>query len=129
MKPKLSDLDELFENEYYRRVLSTGKKSQVVVMNIEPGEDIGIEKHKNVEQILICFEGEGEATLNGRTEEFIPGTILVVPPGTEHNIKSVGIAPLKILTIYTPPNHIDGTVHETRADAEGDTADHKFGPG
>ncbi len=115
------------ENTDFRRVLFTGSKSQLVVMNIPSGGDIGEETHDHVEQTLYFQSGTGEAVLNGESTPVGPGDVVVVTPGTRHNFKNTGTEPLKIATVYAPPNHIDGRVHRTKADADADTEDEAFG--
>lgn len=114
-------------NGHFRKVLFTGIKSQLVVMNIPPGGEIGEETHDHVEQVLYFQSGNGEAILNDIPSAVGPGDVLVVTPGTKHNIKNTGSDPLKIATVYAPPNHIDGRVHQTKADADADTEDEEFG--
>jgi len=115
------------ENEFFRRVVFTGKKSQLVVMDIPPGGEIGMETHDNVEQILFFLSGQGEAILDGKREPIGGGYVAVVTPGTQHNFVNTGSEPLKVYTVYAPPNHIDGRVHKTKAEADADTADENFG--
>lgn len=114
-------------NDAYRRVIATGTLTQTVVMSIPPGGDIGEEKHGRVEQILFCAEGTGQAVINGVASPFRPGDVVVIPPGTRHNFLNTGAEPLKIYTIYAPPNHIPGRVQMTKADAEADEEDNAFG--
>lgn len=120
---------ETVNNKNFRKVLFTGGKSQLVVMDIKPGEDIGEETHAHVEQILYVFQGEGKAMLDGKESVVRAGDVLVVTPGTRHNIINSGNESLKIATVYCPPNHIDGRVHATKQDAEADIADEEFGHG
>jgi mannose-6-phosphate isomerase-like protein (cupin superfamily) len=115
------------ENPDFREVLFTGQKSQFVVMHIPVGGEIGEETHDHVEQTLYFLSGTGEAILNGETSNVGPGDIVIVTPGTKHNFKNTGSEPLKIATVYTPPNHIDGRIHHTKADADADTEDEEFG--
>jgi mannose-6-phosphate isomerase-like protein (cupin superfamily) len=115
------------ENDDFRRVLFTGAKSQLVVMNIPPGGEIGEETHDHVEQTLYFQSGTGEAMLDGQTSPVGPGDVVVVTPGTRHNFKNTGTEPLKVATVYAPPNHIDGRVHHTKADADADAEDEAFG--
>jgi len=117
------------DNAHFRRVLFTGAKSQLVVMSIPSGGEIGKETHAHVEQTLFILSGAGKAILNGRESVVGAGDVVVVPPGTEHNVVNDGSEPLKIYTIYSPPNHIDGRVHATKADADADAADEEFGHG
>ncbi len=114
-------------NEHFRRVLFTGSKSQLVVMNIPPGGEIGEEMHDHVEQTLYFQAGTGEAMLNNEVFPVGPGDVVVVTPGTKHNFKNTGNLPLKIATVYAPPNHIDGRIHATKAEADADQADEAFG--
>lgn len=114
-------------NTHFRAVLHTGSKSQLVVMNIPSGEDIGEETHAHVEQILYVQSGTGKAVLDGIETLVGPGDVVVVPPGTRHNFINAGPDPLLVATVYVPPNHIDGTVHKTKADAMRDEEDEAFG--
>lgn len=119
--------DVAMENNYFRKVLFTGKKSQLVVMDIKPGEDIGEETHAHVEQVLYFFVGEGKSVLDGKERKLKAGDVLIVTPGTKHNVINTGAGSLKVATVYVPPNHIDGTVHKTKADAVADVKDEAFG--
>lgn len=113
--------------EDFRRVLFTGQRSQLVVMTIPPGGEIGEERHDHVEQTLFCLSGEGAVVLDGARSPFAPGDAVVVTPGTRHNFLNTGAEPLRIYTIYAPANHLDGRVHHTKADAAADAADEEFG--
>ena len=115
------------ENTDFRRVVFTGKKSQLVMMSIPPGGEVGEETHDHVEHTLLIHQGTGEGMLNGGVFALHPGDIIVVTPGTRHNIQNTGTEPLKIITTYSPPNHIDGRIHHTKADADADTEDEAFG--
>lgn len=111
------------ENEDFRRVLYTAPHSQLVVMSIEPGGEIGMERHDDGDQFIRVEVGEGEAILDGERHELRDGTALVIPSGTEHNVINTSRAdPLRLYTVYSPPQHADGTVHRTRAEA--DAAEH-----
>jgi mannose-6-phosphate isomerase-like protein (cupin superfamily) len=105
-------------NTHFREVLSTGPHSQVVVMRIPGGGEIGEETHAEVDQILVFTAGEGEAILNGERSRVAAGRLVHVPAGTRHNIVSAGPEDLRLYTIYAPAEHAVGTVHHTRADAE-----------
>jgi mannose-6-phosphate isomerase-like protein (cupin superfamily) len=105
------------ENDYFRRVLLTTELSQLVVMSIQPGEDIGEETHDGIDQILSIVSGAGAAMIEGETGSIKAGSIVVVPAGTRHNFINTGKEPLKLYTVYAPPDHKDGTVHRTKADA------------
>lgn len=115
------------DNTNFRTVLFTGTKSQLVVMHIPPGGEIGKETHEHVEQSLFFLSGTGTAVLNGVESPVDAGDVVVVTPGTEHNFINTGAEPLKVYTIYAPPNHIDGRIHATKADADADTEDEEFG--
>jgi mannose-6-phosphate isomerase-like protein (cupin superfamily) len=115
------------ENLNFRRVLFTGKNSQLVVMSIPPGGEVGKETHKYTEQTLFFLSGIGEGELDGKKFPIAPGDVVVVVPGTEHNFWNTGTEDLKIYTVYAPPNHIDGRTQTTKADADADTADEAVG--
>ena len=104
------------ENEYFRQVLFTAKHMQVVVMAIKPSEDIGEEGH-HLDQFIRIEKGDGKAILNGEEHSLKDGSIVVIPAGTKHNIINTGSSDLKLYTIYAPPEHKDGTIHKTKADA------------
>jgi mannose-6-phosphate isomerase-like protein (cupin superfamily) len=107
------------KNKYFRQVLFTGKHSQLVLMCLQPQEDIGNEVHPNVDQFFRIEEGKAKFVLNGKEEHLVgAGDAVVVPAGTYHNvINASATEPLHLYTIYTPPQHPDGTVHKTKADA------------
>jgi mannose-6-phosphate isomerase-like protein (cupin superfamily) len=107
------------ENTDFRRVLYTAKNCQLVLMALKPQEEIGAEVH-TLDQFFRVEEGTGEAVLDGMVTAIHAGFAMLVPAGTHHNIINTGGAPLKLYTIYSPPNHRDGVVHHTRADAEAD---------
>jgi mannose-6-phosphate isomerase-like protein (cupin superfamily) len=120
MKGYLQDIEGIAtKNTDFRRVLYTTKQSQLVLMALKPGEEIGAEVHKS-DQFFRVEEGSGEAVLDNVTTEVRAGFGVVVPGGAKHNIINTGAAPMKLYTIYSPPNHRDGVVHHTRADAEAD---------
>jgi mannose-6-phosphate isomerase-like protein (cupin superfamily) len=108
------------KNDKFRQVLYTAKNSQLVLMSLKPQEDIGAEIHK-VDQFFRVEEGSGEAVLNGARTPIQAGFAILVPAGVNHNIVNTGTVPLKLYTLYAPPNHRDGVIHKSRADAEGDT--------
>lgn len=110
-------------NDTFRTVLASSKHTQVVVMSIKPGEDIGKEVHDKEDQVLYLVSGKGTVYLDGNESEFNPGDCVLVPAGVEHNFTTTGDEPMKIFTTYSPPHHPDGTVHQTKADAE--EAEHK----
>jgi mannose-6-phosphate isomerase-like protein (cupin superfamily) len=111
-------------NENFRKVLSTGKHAQVVVMCIPPGGEIGEEVHDHVDQVLAFTEGEGVAILEGEESPVGPGRLVHVPAGTRHNFVNRGAGDLRLYTMYAPPQHAPGTVHRTKAEADADEADH-----
>lgn len=111
------------ENPYFRNVLATSEHSQVVVMSIPPGGEIGEEIHE-VDQVLIFVEGMGQAILNDVASDVAPNHLVMVPAGTKHNFKNIGAADWKLFTVYAPPEHRHGTIHKTKAEAEVDKEDH-----
>ena len=114
----VSNLEQLTEqNTFFRQVLFTGQHTQLVVMCLQPGEEIGMEVHPNVDQFFRIEVGEGKVVMNGEETVFGAGFGIVVPAGTEHNVVNTGTEPLKLYTLYSPPNHPDGTIHRTKADA------------
>ncbi len=128
MKPFHTDIAKVTaDNTDFRHVIFTGAKSQLVVMSIPAGGEAGQETHTHVEQILYFQSGTGEATLDGKTIPVGPGDVVVVTPGTQHNFLNTGNVPLQITTTYAPPNHIDGRIHHTKADADADVEDEAFG--
>jgi mannose-6-phosphate isomerase-like protein (cupin superfamily) len=112
------------ENENFREVLFTAPHSQLVVMSLLPGEEIGMEVHPNVDQFLRIESGTGKAILNGEESAISDGFAIVVPAGTNHNIINTGADKMKLYTVYSPANHPVGTIHKTKADAEADPAEH-----
>jgi mannose-6-phosphate isomerase-like protein (cupin superfamily) len=120
-------IKETQENTNFRKVLFTGSNSQLVAMRIPVGGEIGEETHEHVEQSLFFLSGSATAVLNDQEKPVAAGEVLVVTPGTKHNVINTGTEELKIYTVYAPPNHIDGRVHPTKADADTDAADEAFG--
>jgi mannose-6-phosphate isomerase-like protein (cupin superfamily) len=121
MKGYVQDIESVATgNDDFRRVLYTARNCQLVVMALKPQEDIGAEVHK-LDQFFRVEQGHGEAVLNGVKTAIKAGYAVVVPAGERHNIINPGTEPLKLYTIYSPPNHRDGVVHHTRADAGADT--------
>ena len=107
------------QNKTFRTVLYTAKNCQLVVMSLKPGEDIGAEVHK-LDQFFRVEEGEGKAVLDGIEHRIKPGFAILVPAGARHNIINGPSGPMKLYTLYAPPNHRDGVVHATKAEAEAD---------
>src|SRR6476619_1443511 len=106
-------------NKTFRTVLYTAKNCQLVVMSLKPGQDIGAEVHK-LDQFFRVEEGEGKAMLDGVEHQIKPGFAVVVPSGARHNIINGPSGPMRLYTLYAPPNPHDGVVHATKADAEAD---------
>lgn len=113
---------ETLENEFYRKVLHTGKNMQLVVMNLKPGEDIPKEIHPDIDQFFRVEEGEALIQVDGEEYNLTDDEVFIVPAGAEHYVKNSGEKNLKLYTIYTPPEHPDGTVHKTKEEA--DAAEH-----
>jgi mannose-6-phosphate isomerase-like protein (cupin superfamily) len=107
-------------NEYFRQVLYTGKHAQLVLMCLQPGEEIGNEVHANVDQFFRIEQGEAAFILNGTEKHLVKdGDAVIVPAGTYHNVLNASKSEkLKLYTIYSPPNHPDKTVHKTKAEAD-----------
>lgn len=127
MSYKTNIINETNQNNYFRKVLFTGSRSQLVVMEIPVGGEIGEETHAHVEQTLFFLSGSAKAILNDVEQEIVSGDVVVVTPGTKHNFVNTDTEPLKIYTVYAPPNHLDGKIHQTKADADADTGDEQFG--
>lgn len=115
-KDNIEDLTE--ENTDFRRVLYTGHKLQLVLMAIKPGEEIGEEVHDGHDQFFRIEEGEGEVWIDGSCTKIKDGDGIIVPQGARHNVICTGTGPLRLYTIYGPPEHADGTVHKTKSEAD-----------
>jgi mannose-6-phosphate isomerase-like protein (cupin superfamily) len=111
-------------NEAFRQEVVTGEHSQVVVMTIPPGGEIGEEVHDGVDQVLVVVEGDGEAIVAGETSPVGPDSLAFVPAGTRHNFRNTGSTALRLFTVYAPPEHAAGTVHQTKAEADAAEAHH-----
>lgn len=121
MKGYVEDIEGIaIRNENFRKVLYTARHCQLVVMALQPGEEIGVEVH-TLDQFFRVEQGTGEAVLDGVRKPLQAGYAVVVPAGAKHNIVNTGTEPLKMYTIYAPPNHRDGVIHHSRAEAEADT--------
>jgi mannose-6-phosphate isomerase-like protein (cupin superfamily) len=121
MKGFVKDIEVLsLQNDSFRTVLYTAQHCQLVVMSLLPGEDIGMEQHK-LDQFFRVEAGSGNAIVDGVTTPVKDGFAVIVPAGTEHNIVNTGETAMKLYTLYAPPNHRDGVVHHTRADAQTDS--------
>lgn len=125
MKGYIANIEKLsLKNENFRQVLYTTKNSQLVVMSLKGGEDIGEEIHQ-LDQFIRCESGSGKAILDGVEYEISDGFVIFVPAGAKHNIINISSdKPMKLYTLYSPPNHRDGVIHQTKAEAEAD--DEKF---
>ena len=120
MKGFIKDIEEIaVKNENFRKVLYTAKNCQLVIMSLKPKEEIGMEVHK-LDQFFRVEKGSGEAVMDGATTKIKAGFAVLVPAGANHNIVNTGRTPMKLYTLYSPPNHRDGVVHKTRAAAEKD---------
>ena len=116
---------DTLDNLKFRRVLFTGPHTQLVVMALKPGEEIGLETHDDVDQFIRVEAGKGIALLDGKEHELEDGAAVVIPAGTKHNIvNSSRTGTLKLYTIYSPPEHPNGTIHETKAEAEAYEREH-----
>lgn len=105
------------ENNNFRRVLFTNEYSQVVLMSLAPAESIDLEVHEGGDQVLVFVKGAGRAVVGGETHDIGAGDMVCVPAGTEHDFINTGDEALKLFTVYSPPEHPDGVVHATKADA------------
>lgn len=120
MKGFVQNIEDIAnKNKEFRRVLYTAGNIQLVVMSLNPKEEIGMELHQ-LDQFFRVEEGVGEALLEGVRTSISAGFVVFVPAGTKHNIINTGNVPLKLYSLYAPPNHRDGVVHHTRAEAEKD---------
>lgn len=104
------------QNSDFRKVVYTAKYSQLVLMALKPGEEIGFETHM-LDQFFRVEAGVGHVIINGVTNEVCAGYGMIVPAGSNHNVINTGKTDMKLYTIYSPPNHLDGTVHHTRGQA------------
>lgn len=120
MKGYVQNIESVaMKNEDFRRVLYTGRNCQLVVMALKPKEEIGMEIHQ-LDQFFRVEEGTGEAILDGVRTVISAGFAILVPAGANHNIINTGAVPMKLYTLYSPPNHRDGVLQHTRAEAEKD---------
>lgn len=119
MDPFVANIEKATKkNENFRQVLFTGQHEQLVVMTLQPGEEIGLEVHEDTDQFLRVEKGEGKIVLDGKERPFEENDAAVIPAGTRHNIINTSEdEPLKLYTIYAPPKHAAGTIHESKADA------------
>jgi mannose-6-phosphate isomerase-like protein (cupin superfamily) len=127
MKQYVGAIEALaLKNTYFRQVLFTSQHAQLVVMSLQPGEEIGDEVHPDVDQFFRIERGEARFVFDDKEERLAhDGDAVVVPAGTRHNVLNASkTAALKLYTIYSPPNHPDGTVHKTKLEAEAAEAPH-----
>ena len=117
--------NKTLQNDYFREVLFTAPYSQLVVMSLNPGEEIGTETHNNVDQFFRVDAGEGKVVLSGEETLIKNGFAIVVPAGVEHNVINTSSSEkMKLYTIYSPAQHKDGTIHKTKVEAMADEEDH-----
>lgn len=109
--------DQAIKNEFFRQVLSTGEHTQIVIMSIPAGGEIGEEIHADNDQVLYLVEGAGEVVLDGQSSGFNAGDLVLVPAGIKHNFIAKD-SDMKIITAYSPPHHPEGTIHKTKAEAD-----------
>lgn len=118
------------DNPHFRQVLFTGKQLQLTVMTIPPGGEVGLEKHEGLDQFIRIESGTAAVTFGrsrdqaDETHEVGDDWVAIIPGGTWHNVVNTGDGPLKLYSLYSPPEHPDGTVHETKADSDADEHDH-----
>jgi mannose-6-phosphate isomerase-like protein (cupin superfamily) len=121
MKGYVDNIEEATtSNEDFRRVLYTGKNLQLVLMTLQPGEEIGEEVHEDRDQFFRIEEGRGTVYIDGKANEVEDDFAVIVPAGARHNVVASGDQPLKLYTIYGPPEHLDGVVHRDKAQADAD---------
>jgi mannose-6-phosphate isomerase-like protein (cupin superfamily) len=119
MKGYVDDIEKATKrNDDFRRVLYTGKNLQLVLMTLQPGEEIGEETHEDRDQFFRVEDGEGEVLIDGTRHRIEDDFAAIVPAGARHNVINTGAEPLKLYTLYGPPEHRDGVVHRTKAQAE-----------
>jgi mannose-6-phosphate isomerase-like protein (cupin superfamily) len=127
MKGYNQDIEALtLGNDDFRRVLYTGKHLQLVLMTLKPGEEIGSEVHKDRDQFFRFEGGEGVVDIDGVDNPVSDGAGVIVPAGARHNVRNTGSEPLRLYSIYGPPEHQDHIVHATKADAEKRHADEQW---
>lgn len=119
-EPFVADIMSLAkQNAFFRKEIKTADHTQVVLMSLKPGEDIGLEVHKKIDQILVFVQGKGEANINGKKIPIKEGDLAFIPAGTPHNFVNTGSSDLKLFTTYSPPNHEAGILQKTKAAASG----------
>jgi len=119
MKGYVNNIEkETKENDNFRKVLYTGRNSQLVVMNLKPGEEIGMEVHNEIDQFVRVEQGKGKAVIDDVEHDIEDDWAVVVPAGANHNFINTGDEDMKLYTIYSPPEHKHGTIHPTKADVQ-----------
>ena len=125
MKGFVDNIEKLTtENDHFRKVLYTGQYMQLVLMTLKPGEEIGAEVHEDHDQFFRVEEGSGEVIIDGQSRAIKDDDAVIVPAGARHNVVNNGDQPLKLYTLYGPPEHRDGVVHSTKEQA--DASDEHF---
>lgn len=112
------------ENANFRKVIYTASHSQLVLMSLKPGEEIGMETHPDNDQFFRFESGTGEVFIDGNKYEVADGSAIIIPAGSEHNVVNTGADAMKMYTIYSPAHHRDGVVHATKANALADEEEH-----
>jgi len=110
--------EETLQNTNFRKVLYTGVYEQLVVMSLKPGEEIGMEVHAHVDQFFRIEQGTARFDIDGKAIEADADHAVIVPAGSQHNVTNIGQEAVKLYTIYSPPNHPEGTIHVTKAEAD-----------
>ena len=119
MKGFHDDIEKLTTgNSDFRRVLYTGKNMQLVLMTLQPGDEIGSEVHRDRDQFFRIEEGEGKVDIDDNSYQVVDGSGIIVPAGSRHNVRNTGTEPLKLYTLYAPPEHKDQVVQSTKAEAD-----------
>ena len=118
MKGFIGDIEALtVGNTHFRRVLYTGRNLQLVLMTLQPGEEIGAEVHDDRDQFFRVERGRGTVWIDGVRTDVADDDAIIVPAGARHNVANTGDAPLHLYTLYGPPEHVEGTLHRTKAEA------------
>jgi mannose-6-phosphate isomerase-like protein (cupin superfamily) len=119
MKGFVGDIEQATQdNRDFRHVVYTGRHMQLVLMSLQPNEEIGEEVHEDTDQFFRLESGSGEIVIDGQATHVESGVAMIVPAGARHNVKNTGLSAMHLYTIYAPPEHADGTVRRTRAEAE-----------
>jgi mannose-6-phosphate isomerase-like protein (cupin superfamily) len=125
MQPYIKNIEEeTLGNEYFRKEVFTGKFLQMTLMTLQPGEDIGAEVHPNIDQFLRIEQGSGKALVGETEYDVSDDWAIIIPAGMNHNVTNTGDVPMKLYSIYTPPEHPAGTIHKDKAEAMAAEAEH-----